>query len=334
MYINPQVSIIIPNYNHALFLKQRINSVLNQTFQDFEIIILDDGSIDISKDIIEQYRNHPKVSRIVYNRQNSGGVFKQWIKGIEMAKGVYVWIAESDDYAAPTFLEQTVGVLEKDNSAGMVFTGNQTVASNGEFLRNTAEYETELYNQLLHFQNTINKVNVAQFFISDMIIENASSVLFRKEDLLKIDFTELAKFITTGDRFVYNGIALQTKIVYLPEVLNYMRSHEHNTTKKSFGNGNIHKDRLQVLNYYFNKMYISSANRKNIVAFYKTNYLSFIHFGDYKNNLEVLKKLKEKKEINNSFYHAVSFNLYLFKKCNIKSRFLRSVYYRILLLQK
>ena len=102
------VSILIPNYNHALFLQQRIESVLNQTYQDFELIILDDCSTDHSKTIIESYRNHPKVSQIIYNQQNSGSVFKQWRKGIELAIGEYIWIAESDDYAAVDFLQETV----------------------------------------------------------------------------------------------------------------------------------------------------------------------------------------------------------------------------------
>jgi glycosyltransferase involved in cell wall biosynthesis len=75
------VSVIIPNYNHSLYLKQRIDSVLNQTFQDFELIILDDCSSDSSKEIIEQYRQNPKVSQIIFNQINSGSVFKQWAEG-------------------------------------------------------------------------------------------------------------------------------------------------------------------------------------------------------------------------------------------------------------
>ena len=101
----PTVSVIIPNYNHAPFLKQRIESVLNQSFQDFEMILIDDCSTDGSREIIESYRNNPHVSHIVYNDSNSGSAFLQWNKGIELAKGDWIWVAESDDYAEPTFLE-------------------------------------------------------------------------------------------------------------------------------------------------------------------------------------------------------------------------------------
>lgn len=331
---NILVSIIIPNYNHALYLKQRIDTVLNQTFQDFELIILDDCSTDSSREIIEQYRSQPKVTQIIYNEKNSGGVFKQWIKGIEMAKREYIWIAESDDYAAENFLEETLKVLDKHDSIGMVYTNTSTVDSDGEFLYSTEEDKAISYHQLASFQNTIDKVNASQFLVSEMIIANASSVLFRRSSLLLINFKELQKFVNTGDRFVYIGIALKSKIYYLSKALNFMRSHVNNTTKKSLENGNIHKDRLRVLNYYFYELYSTSTNVKNVVDFYKTNYLSFIHYGDYKDNIELLKKLKEKKEVKNSFYYLVKFNLFLFKKANIKSKILRGIYYRILLLQK
>lgn len=328
------VSIIIPNYNHALFLKQRIDSVLNQTFQDFELIILDDCSTDSSREIIELYRGNPKISKIIYNEKNSGGVFKQWIKGIELAKRDYIWIAESDDYAAENFLEETVEVLGKDASLGMVFTNSSTVNTHGDFLTTTAESKSIFYAELATAGNIIDKGNAAQFLVSEMIISNASSVLFRKNSLLSLDFTELPKFINTGDRFVYLGIALAFRIKYIPKPLNFMRSHEHNTTKKSFKNGNIHKDRLRVLKYYFDQLFTDSSNRQNVVEFYKTNYLSFIHYGDYHNNFALLKKLKEKSEIEKKFYHLVRFNLFLFKKANIKSRILKGIYYRILLMQK
>ena len=67
--MSPLVSVIIPSYNHEKFLKERIDSVLNQTFQDFELIILDDLSPDNSREIIESYRAHPKVSHIIFNEK-------------------------------------------------------------------------------------------------------------------------------------------------------------------------------------------------------------------------------------------------------------------------
>src|ERR1700712_406276 len=97
----PKVSVIVPNYNHMLYLKQRIDSILAQTYRDFEVILLDDASVDGSVKILEHYRYNLKVKHIVLNTQNSGSTFAQWEKGLQLAQGDWVWIAESDDYADP-----------------------------------------------------------------------------------------------------------------------------------------------------------------------------------------------------------------------------------------
>ena len=127
----PLVSVIIPNYNHAAFLKQRIESVLNQTFQDFELIILDDCSTDNSKEIIEEYRSNPKVKSIVYSKMNSGSPFEQWRKGIVLAKGEYVWIAESDDWASLDFLHELISNLSKKKNVGICFCDSNWVDNDG-----------------------------------------------------------------------------------------------------------------------------------------------------------------------------------------------------------
>ena len=73
----PKVSVVIPNYNHARFLTRRIETVLQQTFQDFEVILLDDCSTDDSRSILSKYAADPRV-RIEFNEKNSGSTFKLW----------------------------------------------------------------------------------------------------------------------------------------------------------------------------------------------------------------------------------------------------------------
>src|ERR1700756_5018477 len=99
----PTVSVIVPNYNHARFLPKRIDSILRQSFQDFELILLDDCSTDDSRSILSQHASDPRV-RIEFNQVNSGSPFKQWNRGVGLARGQYIWIAESDDYADERFL--------------------------------------------------------------------------------------------------------------------------------------------------------------------------------------------------------------------------------------
>ena len=109
----PLVSVIIPNYNHAPYLDERIRSIAGQSFQDFEIILLDDCSTDQSISILNKWAKHPKISHFIVNKQNSGSTFLQWEKGFSLAKGKYIWIAESDDVAHPDFLNITVNYLNQ-----------------------------------------------------------------------------------------------------------------------------------------------------------------------------------------------------------------------------
>ena len=92
------------------FLRRRIESVLCQTYQDFELILLDDCSSDESRSLLSEYAGDPRV-RIEFNEVNSGSPFKQWNKGVRLARGEYVWIAESDDYADERPPEKLVAQL-------------------------------------------------------------------------------------------------------------------------------------------------------------------------------------------------------------------------------
>ena len=175
--MSPTVSVIIPNYNHAPYLKERIDSVLNQNYQDFEVIILDDCSPDNSVEVIEQYRSNPHVSHILINEQNTRNTFIQWERGISMAKGRYIWIAESDDVAEPQLLETLIGQLEQHPDASVAFCHSRLIDADGA---------------LLSEQNTKNPAQPGQITIDDSCtflrhllifnyIYNASMAVFRRD---------------------------------------------------------------------------------------------------------------------------------------------------------
>src|ERR1700722_12237889 len=127
----PQVSVIVPNYNHARFLQKRIESVLRQTFQDFDLILLDDSSTDDSRSILSSYARDPRVT-IEFNEANSGSTFRQWNKGVRLARGKYVWIAESDDYADERLLERLVAVLDAEPEVVFVNCRSWRVDADGQ----------------------------------------------------------------------------------------------------------------------------------------------------------------------------------------------------------
>ena len=84
----PRVTVVTPNYNHARYLPKRIDSILAQTFQDIELLILDDASTDNSREIIESYSKNQRV-KAIFNQLNTGSTFKQWNLGLSQAKGEY-----------------------------------------------------------------------------------------------------------------------------------------------------------------------------------------------------------------------------------------------------
>jgi glycosyltransferase involved in cell wall biosynthesis len=109
----PQISVIIPVYNTQLYLRESIESVINQTFKDIEIIAINDGSTDNSLEILNEYSQ--KDSRLkVFSQKNKGLPLTRNF-GIDNSKGKYIYFFDSDDILLPTTLEETYKKCEKDN---------------------------------------------------------------------------------------------------------------------------------------------------------------------------------------------------------------------------
>ncbi|MDN3492431.1 glycosyltransferase family 2 protein [Winogradskyella bathintestinalis] len=238
----PKVSIIIPNFNHINYLPQRLDSVFNQTYQDFEVILLDDASTDGSADILKTYQNHPNVSHVILNTVNSGGPFKQWKKGIELAKGKYIWIAESDDVAHTFFLEETVKFAESKQDLGLVFVASEVINKDDKL----KEKKMKPASKTTGF--TIESLeDISNYLIKEQSIPNASGVLFNTKILESINLIDLENFRNTGDRYAYIQIALKSKIYFLDDALNYFRMHGLNTTKRNKVNNKLYYDRLLIV---------------------------------------------------------------------------------------
>ncbi|RYY08259.1 MAG: glycosyltransferase [Sphingobacteriaceae bacterium] len=256
------VSVIIPNYNHALYLKQRIDSVLNQTYQDFELIILDDKSTDNSKEIIEQYRNHLKVSQIVYNEVNSGTTFKQWNKGIRIAKGELIWFAESDDNASPLFLEELTARFNQNPKLGIVYCDSYYMNEHNEKAQCTHIWKNERFSTNRwnndYENNGIKEVN--DYLIFHNVIDNASSALFKKSAIVAAGMAD-ESFRYLGDLYLYMKILLLYDVAYVAKPLNYFRQHPVNTSKKSFSNG---LKQLEDLTSFMNLMSDEKISRSTI----------------------------------------------------------------------
>ncbi len=223
----PKVSVIIPNYNHSLFLIERIESVINQTFQDFEVILLDDCSPDNSREIIENYRNHPKVTQIVYNEKNSGSTFRQWQKGIKLAKGEWIWIAESDDIAEINFLEELLS--KSNNENGIVYSRSKLINSLNEpinYFNYSSMPDPNISPQFSENFSLDGKEFIQRHMQTINSIPNASAVIFRKQMVDYELFQVLSTIKLNGDWLFWISILKKSNISYVNQLLNSFRFHD------------------------------------------------------------------------------------------------------------
>ncbi len=129
----PKVSVIMSVYNSEKYLEEAINSVLNQTFQDFELIVIDDGSTDNSRRILESYRRHSKIKMLI-NKHNEG-VAAARNKALKISKGKYIAVIDADDIALPQRLEKEVRYLDKHPEIGLVGSFYYVIDENGKILK-------------------------------------------------------------------------------------------------------------------------------------------------------------------------------------------------------
>ena len=263
------VSIIVPNYNHDKFLKERLESIYNQTYSSFEVILLDDCSTDKSIEILELYRNHPKTSSYIINDKNSGSTFLQWDKGLQLAKGEYVWIAESDDFSEPSFLESLLKPFSKSENLALVFCQSNKVNMQGKITGNWISH-TENFSDNIFQNNFYMEGNyfIEKYLIHKNVIPNVSAVLFKKEyldSILPLNFKPFMKYY--ADWFFYIQLLCNSQVAFVSESLNYFRYHGNSVIAKAGNeNGwlNIFKMELQGRDEMIN--YLKSCGPENLDA--------------------------------------------------------------------
>jgi glycosyltransferase involved in cell wall biosynthesis len=123
----PRVSVVIPTYNSARFLREAIQSVLNQTYSDFEVVIIDDGSTDDTESVVRSFGE-----RVSYVKQPNRGVSAARNQGIRDAKAEYVAFLDSDDIWLPNKLAEQIPLLEQDPELGLVYSDWAVVPEHGE----------------------------------------------------------------------------------------------------------------------------------------------------------------------------------------------------------
>ncbi|RYG48803.1 MAG: glycosyltransferase family 2 protein [Chitinophagaceae bacterium] len=216
MAISPKVSVLIPTYNYAHFLDETIQSVLNQTFADYELIIVDNNSTDKTDDVVGKYLSDPRIS--YHKNQTNLGLAGNWNKCLEYAGGEYIKFLCADDKFHPELLEKFVSVMDSHPGVSLITCDKEVFHAKSFVTKVQFRHMLEGKSALL---NTLN---------DHCWIGEPSSVMFRRKNLsvgkftteyiMHIDWEMWLRMLTVGDCYV------------VPETLSYIRYHPEQHARK------------------------------------------------------------------------------------------------------
>ena len=260
------VSVIIPTYNYANYLKEALDSVLSQDYPDFEIILIDDGSTDETPAIGKAYA--AKYPQVQYRRNPTNlGIFLAVDIGMQAANGQYYQLFSSDDRYHPGLLSKSMEVLLNNPSLEFV------CSDVGYFQDGTDKIESTPLLEDCHETKIIPAEDLAKTCRRGFRVAGASCV-FKKELLTKYGGFD-SKLENLGDWFLFHKIAFSEGVGYIPEVLISMRVHSQTLTNQVKRN----KKRRRATYHHLLKILLEDKNLAR--SFLEAGLLDFI-FRDLK----------------------------------------------------
>lgn len=250
----PKVSVIVPNYNYAGYIEQRLESIFKQNYPIYEVIILDDNSPDNSVEVIQKYLHKQDFpAKLIVNELNSGSVFKQWEKGIELATGDLIWMAEADDLAAPSFLDRLATLFIEDKDLVLAFSQSKQIDQDGNLLSNDyLEYTADLGEFWKEDFVVSGQDEVKRGLCVKNTIPNVSGTLIDrvafKESIGKLKNT-LSEYKVAGDWLIYVDLLQRGNLGFVSDSLNLHRRHVSSVTKV-----NDHMEEIERVQKYSSKL--------------------------------------------------------------------------------
>jgi glycosyltransferase involved in cell wall biosynthesis len=211
----PLVSVCIPSYNHARFLPAALDAILGQTFRDFEIVVVDDGSSDNSLEILQSYaRKYPEIMRVFTHpgRRNLGSAATDNL-AIKEARGVYWCPEESDDVSYPDRLERQVAFLERHPDIGWIYGVADFIDKDGTPLDRQYGYD----------------LSACPDLVEELILTATIAPLMVRMTCM----TEVGPFepgLVYGDWEYWIRLAARYPAAFLPGAVGAFRCHDYNTS--------------------------------------------------------------------------------------------------------
>lgn len=222
-----KVSALVPSYNHGRYIRERIESILNQTFTNIELIVIDDGSDDDSHSIISELQSQHGFKYLL-NERNSGTPFAAWERICTLASGDYIWVCESDDVAEASFVATAVASLEAEPDAVMFYSSSLIINEVSETIGHTDSYFHNIWKESRWDTDfsADGLTELLQFQLRGQTVPNMSSALFTAA-AFRAAFTPFLKRLRlTGDWLFVGDVMKQGKVVFRHAALSQFRKHE------------------------------------------------------------------------------------------------------------
>lgn len=296
--MKPIVTVCMPVYNQAKFLSEAIESVLRQTFADFELLIVDDCSSDNSIEIIRFYADNDARIRFFVNEHNIGMVHN-WNRCLREASGEFIKFLFGDDmFSSPQTLEKMVKVLSFDEEVVLASSARFFIDQNSTVMKIVSDYmgprrcdgAVAIMDSLIDQKNNIGE---------------PSAVIFRKKYAERGFNPEYCQIV---DLEMWFHLLEQGKFVYIPEPLCAFRVHSEQQTKRNFDSGLYINDSFFLLRDYSNKPYLKFSCIQRKYMYFTPAYNIWKLY--YKHN-RFSRKVAEDMIFNK--YHYSSFIFYIVK---------------------
>jgi glycosyltransferase involved in cell wall biosynthesis len=245
----PKISIVLVNYNDSQYLDERIQSLLNQTYKDFELIIIDNGSTDNSVEVIHRYTEDLRIKTQLYPENISP--YERWNDGVDLAQGKYLQIVSADDSCHPTLLEKLVKKLDDNPSIDFVYSQTLDIDDRGNPIsRERIIYELDRERWSQDFIDTGESECRYMFF--ECTIANSGAILMRRSAFINAGKFDV-KLRLSADHILYIKLLLNTtNFAFIAEPLNYLRRYPGTMTNAT--KDDIHlEEKFRVIKFLFDQ---------------------------------------------------------------------------------
>lgn len=244
--MEPELSIVFTSYNHKEFLRQAVDSLLAQTYRNFELIIIDDCSTDGSQQILLEYENVANV-KLFLREKNSGSYVKASNFGAAQAKGKYLLFAQCDDFAEPEQIQQLMNAFNLHQTIGVSFCRSTLVNESGKVIGDDFSIRESSFRALCKTDTVITGKQIRTFFSKSCVIPNLSAAVIKHELYLKSGGLS-EQYLVAADWAFWLRLSELCDFYYTAKPLNNFR--QHKTTIRS--TIKIKKQIVEIYQLFYN----------------------------------------------------------------------------------